>query len=108
MIQFLDLIIGNRIPRSRVTRHVFDSIKVQPKPTVPDTATTTPQDTSHVISSADIPSNVQQVADVVPDASGLGEVLGTNMMLAFAVVLVALCICSYFVLKYRKSHSDAV
>lgn len=107
MMQFLDIVIGDRIPKSRITRQIVDSIKVQPKPTVPDT-TTVPQDTSHVISSADLSGNMQQMADITPYPSGLGEVLGTNMMLAFAVVLVALCICSYFVIKYRKSHSDAV
>ena len=107
MMQFLDIVIDRSFPRSRVTRQIVDSIKVQPKPTVPDT-TAVPQDTSHVISSADLSGNMQQMADIAPDPSGLGEVLGTNMMLAFAVVLVALCICSYFVIKYRKSHSDAV
>lgn len=104
-MQFLDIVIGDRIPKSRITRHVVDSIKVQPKPTVPDT---THQDTAQVISGVDVSGNMQQMADITPDPSGLGEVLGTNMMLAFAVVLVALCICSYFVIKYRKSHSDAV
>ena len=107
MMQFLDIIIDNRFPKSRITRQIVDSIKVQPKPTVPDT-TAVPQDTSHVISSADISGNMQQMADITPDPSSLGEVLGTNMMLALIVVLVALCICSYFVIKYRKSHSDAV
>lgn len=72
------------------------------------TYATVPQDTSHVISSADIPGNMQQLADVAPDPSGLEEVLGTNMTLALIVVVVALCLCSYFVVKYRKSHSDAV
>ena len=105
MMQFLDIVIGDRVPKSRITRQMLDSLKVLSKPKVPDT-TTVPQDTSHVISSADISGNMQQMADITPDPSGLGEVLGTNMMLAFAVVLVALCICSYFVIKYRKSHSQ--
>ena len=72
------------------------------------TYATVPQDTSHVISSADIPGNMQQLADVAPDPSGLEEVLGTNMTLALIVVLFAICLCSYFVIKYRKSHSDIV
>ena len=105
MMQFLDIVIGDRIPKSRITRHVVDSIKVQPKPSVPDT-TAVPQDTSHVISSADISGNMQQMADITPDPTGLREVLETNMMLALIVVFVALCICSYFVIKYRKSHSQ--
>ena len=72
------------------------------------TYATTPQDTSHVVSNADIPGNMQQLADVAPDPSGLEEALGTNMMLALFIVLLALCLCCYFVIKYRKSHSDSV
>lgn len=72
------------------------------------TYATTPQDTSHVISNADVSGNMQQLADVAPAPSGLEEVLGTNMMLALIVVALALCLCSYFVIKYRKSNSDIV
>jgi hypothetical protein len=106
MIQFLDIIIDDRFPRSRISRRIVDTLREHPKPTVPDT-TTTPQDTSHVISSADIPSNIQ-MADVAPRPSGLEEMLGANMTLTLLVVFFALCLCCYFIMKYRKSHSDAV
>ena len=106
MMQFLDIVIGGGIPKSRITRQMLDSLKVLSKPKVPDT-TAAPQDTSHVISSADIPSNIQ-MADVAPRPSGLEEMLGANMTLTLLVVLFALCLCCYFVIKYRKSHSDIV
>jgi len=50
---------------------------------------------------------MQQMENVMPDSSGIEEMLGTNMMLALIVVALALCLCSYFVFKYRRSHSDA-
>jgi len=49
---------------------------------------------------------MQQMENVMPDSSGIEEMLGTNMMLALIVVALALCLCSYFVFKYRRSHSD--
>ena len=105
MLQFLDIIIDNRIIEAKISHKVIDSVKVVPKPAVPDT---TQQDTAQVISGVDISGNMQQLADIAPDPSGLGEMLGTNMMLAFLVVLFALGMCCYFVMKYRNSHSDAV
>ncbi len=70
------------------------------------TYATPPQDTSHVVSSVDVSGNMQQMENVMPDSSGIEEMLGTNMMLALIVVALALCLCSYFVFKYRRSHSD--
>jgi len=71
------------------------------------TYATTPQDTSHVVSSVDVSGNMQQMENVMPDSSGIEEMLGANMMLALIVVALALCLCSYFIFKYRRSHSDA-
>jgi len=106
MIQFLDIVVSRQMLDAIQTRRISDSLQALPKPAVPDT--TTPQDTSHVISNVDFSGNMQQLADVAPAPLDLGEALGTNMMLALFIVLLALCLCCYFVIKYRKSHSDSV
>jgi len=94
MLQLLDVIIdpGRTIP---------DTSRVVPKPVLPDTL---PSDSAHSIASVDVSGNGLQLADIspIPDFTGF---IGANLLWTIAVVLCALCLCFYFVQKYRsKPH----
>ena len=88
MLQLLDLV--RRIP---------DTTRVLPKKVLPDTI---PQDTVKTISSADVPGNMQQAADISPLPDGVVEQFSNNMLLTVLVVLCALFLCFFFVQRYRK------
>lgn len=91
MIQLLDLlpIIERRIP---------DTSRVLPKPELPDSL---PTDTAQAI--AGIPGGTQQLADIspIPDVSGL---FGANLLGTVIVVLLALCLCFFFIKRYRTKQ----
>ena len=88
MLQLLDLV--RRIP---------DTTRVLPKKVLPDTI---PQDTVKTISSADVPGNMQQAADISPLPDGVVEQFSNNMLLTVLVVLCALFLCYIFAKRYRS------
>ena len=91
MFQLLDVVA---IPE----RTIPDTSRVVPKPLLPDTL---PSDSAHSIASVDVSGNSLKLADVstIPDIAGI---FGSNLLWTIAVVLCALCLCFYFVHKYRS------
>lgn len=91
MLQLLDVV-------DDPLRTIPDTSRVVPKPVLPDTL---PSDSAHSMTSADVSGNGLQLADVspIPDFNGFLE---ANLLWTILVVLCALCICFYFVLKYRS------
>ena len=81
-------------------RRIPDTSRVVPKPVLPDTL---PTDSAHSIASADVSGNGLQVADVspIPDFT---EFIGQNLLWTILVVFCALCLCFYFVQKYRNQQ----
>ena len=94
MFQLLDVAIP--------VRTIPDTSRVIPKPTLPDSL---PSDSAHKIASSDIFGNNLQLADVSPvcDFGGLFE---ANLLWTILVVLCALCLCFYFVRKYRSQQNQ--
>ena len=96
MFQLLDVII-------EPARTIPDTSRVVPKPVLPDTL---PSDSAHSIASVDVSGNGLQLADVptIPDFAGIFE---SNLLWTIAIVLCALCLCLYFVHKYRSNHKSS-
>ena len=85
----------------RPIRHpIIKPVDVGPAPDVVDTATTSP----HVVDSASVGS-VTDSAQAAQDFVAGGATGGDDMTMLFAsifVVLFALALCLYFVMKYRR------
>lgn len=90
MFQLLDI--------AHPIRRIPDTSRVVPKPVLPDTLQS---DSAHSIASVDISSNGLQLADVSP-IPNLTGILEFNLLWTIAVVFCALCLCFYFVQKYRR------
>ena len=97
MFQLLDLV---SIP----ARTIPDTSRVVPKPVLPDTL---PSDSAHSIASVNISGSSLQLADVAPPIHDLVSVFESNLLWSIAVVLCALCLCFYFVHKYRSNHTSS-
>lgn len=54
---------------------------------------------------SDVITDKQQLADVAPIPTEAAGMVSNNLLLTIIVVLVALCLCFYFVWKYRKNNA---
>ena len=97
MFQLLDVVI-------EPARTIPDTSRVVPKPILPDTL---PSDSAHSIASVDVSGSSLQLADVVPSFPDLAGIFEFNLLWTIAVVLCALCLCFYFVHKYRSNHTSS-
>lgn len=86
-----------------VERRIPDTSRVLPEPSFPDTLT---PDSVHTIACGDLSGNVQLLADISPTIPDFGGVLGANLLWTILVVLFALCLCFFFVQKYRSQQNQ--
>lgn len=76
---------------------------ITPKPEVIDT-TSVPADTTDTVTTAlNVSGDNLQLADVAPEPS-LVSGISDDVTLSIVVVLIALCVCFYFVKRYRKTN----
>ena len=97
MLQLLD--VATELPR-----RIPDTSRVVPKPVLPDTL---PSDSAHSIASVDVSGSSPQLADIAPRIPDLVGIFESNLLWTIAVVLCALCLCLYFVHKYRSNHTSS-
>jgi heme/copper-type cytochrome/quinol oxidase subunit 2 len=108
---FLDIIIDPDDP-------IFDSLRETsvPEPEAPyyikslettDTvaATSDVEIPDTVAATSDVITDNQQIADIAPNPTEAVGMMSDNLLLTIIVVLLALCLCSYFVWRYRKNNA---
>lgn len=96
----LDIIID---PNDSLFRSHSETPVPAPEPEVPYSVI--PTETMDTITvTSDVITGKQQLADIAPDPTETVGMVSDNLLLTIIVVLVALCLCFYFVWKYRKNN----
>ena len=83
----------------------IDTARVITKPIIRDTVSVPADTTDTVATTANVITGNQQIADIAPNPSGILGMVGDNLLWTIIVVLVALCLCFYFVRKYRETNA---
>ena len=83
----------------------IDTARVITKPIIRDTVSVPADTTDTVATATNVITGNQQIADIAPNPSGILGMVGDNLLWTIIVVLVALCLCFYFVRKYRKTNA---
>ena len=83
----------------------IDTARVITKPIIRDTVSVPADTTDTVATAANVITGNQQIADIAPNPSGILGMVGDNLLWTIIVVLVALCLCFYFVRKYRETNA---
>lgn len=83
----------------------IDTARVITKPIIRDTVSVPADTTDTVATTANVITGNQQIADIAPHPSGILGMVGDNLLWTIIVVLVALCLCFYFVRKYRRTNT---
>lgn len=97
----LDIIIA---PNDSLFRSHSETLVPAPEPEVPYSVI--PTETMDTITvTSDVITGKQQLADIAPDPTETVGMVSDNLLLTIIVVLVALCLCFYFVWKYRKNNA---
>jgi hypothetical protein len=83
----------------------IDTARVITKPIIRDTVSVPADTTDTVATTVNVLGGNQQLADIAPHPSGILGMVGDHLLWTIIVVLVALCLCFYFVRKYRKTNA---
>ena len=96
---FLDIIIDPDDP-------IFDSLRETsvPEPEAPYYIKSL-ETTDTVAATSDVITDNQQIADIAPNPTEAVGMMSDNLLLTIIVVLLALCLCSYYVWRYRKNNA---
>lgn len=82
----------------------IDTARIITKPIIRDTVSVPADTTDTTATTVNVITGNQQMADIAPDPSGILGMAGDNLLWTIIVVLAALCLCFYFVRKYRKTN----